>query len=280
MSIRAAARIADVPHPTVQGWLSGKHFPTPALRPNFLLLLDELGLADAIPEDLWDEGWEHLRPTLRDGRAPYPGLRPFGVCDGAFFFGRAHEVRRLAEAVAEVRRTTGHGIVALVGPSGSGKSSLLAAGLIAGECTDGVLAGWRAELVLVSGLNEDRLAGADLIVVDQFEDAILRDPEERPALLARLGELAEEAVVLIALRSDAFAPAMQEPLLVDPLSHPVLLAPLTRADLRDIIVGPAETVGVAVDDDLVQVLLDELAPARPRRRSPWTCCPCCRTRCW
>ncbi|MCC6494796.1 MAG: helix-turn-helix transcriptional regulator [Propionibacteriaceae bacterium] len=34
LSIRAVARIADVPAATAQGWLNGKHFPTPALRGN------------------------------------------------------------------------------------------------------------------------------------------------------------------------------------------------------------------------------------------------------
>ena len=32
LSIRAVARLVDVPAATVQGWLSGKHAPTPALQ--------------------------------------------------------------------------------------------------------------------------------------------------------------------------------------------------------------------------------------------------------
>lgn len=53
LSIRAVARIANVPATTAQGWLSGDHFPTPALRPNYLALVDHLGLADQLPDDLW-----------------------------------------------------------------------------------------------------------------------------------------------------------------------------------------------------------------------------------
>lgn len=54
LSIRAVARIADVPPTTAQGWLNGKHFPTPALRGNYLKLLDHLDLREAVPRDLWD----------------------------------------------------------------------------------------------------------------------------------------------------------------------------------------------------------------------------------
>lgn len=46
ISIRSAGRIAGVPAATVQGWLAGRHFSTPALRPRFLLLVEALGLTD------------------------------------------------------------------------------------------------------------------------------------------------------------------------------------------------------------------------------------------
>ena len=63
-------------------------------------------------------------------RSPYPGLAPFTVQDSAVFFGRDQEVDRLMEFL---QRTPARGkgrLVALVGPSGSGKSSLLHAGLL------------------------------------------------------------------------------------------------------------------------------------------------------
>ena len=53
LSIRSAARIAGVPAATVQGWLAGMHFPTPALRPKFLLLVEALGLAEHLHAALW-----------------------------------------------------------------------------------------------------------------------------------------------------------------------------------------------------------------------------------
>lgn len=56
LSVRAAARIADVPPTTAQGWLAGEHFPCRALRANYLKLLEHLDLAEAVPQDLWDAG--------------------------------------------------------------------------------------------------------------------------------------------------------------------------------------------------------------------------------
>lgn len=53
LSIRSAARIAGVPAATVQGWLAGRHFPTPALRPKFLLLVEELELTEYLHPALW-----------------------------------------------------------------------------------------------------------------------------------------------------------------------------------------------------------------------------------
>jgi hypothetical protein len=44
-----------VPATTAQGWLDGRHFPSPALRGNYLLLVNHLGLGDQIPEHLWDD---------------------------------------------------------------------------------------------------------------------------------------------------------------------------------------------------------------------------------
>ena len=58
-------------------------------------------------------------------RNPYKGLRSFGERDAADFFGREDLVTELLRSLRD-----GANLVALVGPSGSGKSSVIAAGLI------------------------------------------------------------------------------------------------------------------------------------------------------
>ncbi len=58
-------------------------------------------------------------------RNPYKGLRAFGELDAADFYGRADETRQLIDALRDKP------FVAVVGPSGIGKSSVVRAGLIA-----------------------------------------------------------------------------------------------------------------------------------------------------
>ena len=65
-----------------------------------------------------------LEQVLADKTCPYRSLQPFGQEHASFFFGREEVVSKLVEKV----RT--NGLVVVVGPSGSGKSSLLQAGLI------------------------------------------------------------------------------------------------------------------------------------------------------
>jgi serine/threonine protein kinase len=73
-------------------------------------------------------GLEQLVPgrfgrTLRDDESPYPGLAAFQETDANRFFGRTREVARM---VARVRE---HPLTAVIGPSGSGKSSFVRAGV-------------------------------------------------------------------------------------------------------------------------------------------------------
>ncbi len=61
-----------------------------------------------------------LHPVER----PYPGLRPFEPHEGEIFFGRERHTDRLLEILQRER------FLAVVGPSGGGKSSLVRAGLL------------------------------------------------------------------------------------------------------------------------------------------------------
>ena len=62
--------------------------------------------------------------AIRASICPYRGLEPFHEEDAAFFCGRDDAIRELVARVQE------HSFVAVVGPSGSGKSSLVFAGLL------------------------------------------------------------------------------------------------------------------------------------------------------
>ena len=274
LSIRAVARIAEVPATTAQGWLNGKHFPTPALRGNYLKLLDHLDLADAVPRDLWDLTWGGVEPALKSGRSPYLGLRPFRVADQALFFGREALSAQIASAAVELAERDGHGMLAVVGPSGSGKSSLLAAGVLGREVSEGALAGWHATAIPVIRLlatPRPELPGEpphQLVVVDQVEEALALPAAPRQQFLDALAALAGRAVVVLGVRSEAFGAAGSEPALAGAMAAPILLPPPGLEDLRDVILRPAESMGIAVDDDLLRVLLAELAPGPDDRVAP------------
>jgi WD40 repeat protein len=68
-------------------------------------------------------GWDSHRP-------PYPGLLAFQAEDAAIYFGRDDDVRRLIERLNARRVQGAPNLVALLGSSGSGKSSLLRAGVL------------------------------------------------------------------------------------------------------------------------------------------------------
>src|SRR6185436_20851345 len=55
---------------------------------------------------------------------PFPGLRPFRSSESRLFFGRESQSDEL------LKRLAGHRFVAVLGDSGSGKSSLVRAGLL------------------------------------------------------------------------------------------------------------------------------------------------------
>lgn len=67
--------------------------------------------------------WDSNRP-------PFPGLSAFQEEDAALYFGRDDDIRRLIERLNARRAQGGAKLIALLGASGSGKSSLLRAGVI------------------------------------------------------------------------------------------------------------------------------------------------------
>lgn len=63
-------------------------------------------------------------PDGHEVTRPYPGLRPFESWEGEIFFGREEHTNRLLDILQQQR------FLAVIGPSGSGKSSLVRAGLL------------------------------------------------------------------------------------------------------------------------------------------------------
>ncbi len=85
-------------------------------------------ILDHKPVEDWrpDDGGFETRPFETVIRNPFKGLRPFDELDAQDFFGRAEAINRLCNFFVEKDNR----FLAVVGPSGSGKSSLVRAGFL------------------------------------------------------------------------------------------------------------------------------------------------------
>lgn len=117
---------------TLGGWFGGRHLPTPKLSPVLADMLVLFGVTDEADLAAWRDALERVRPAPgprpSGGPPPFRGLAAYGPEHADFFHGRAALTAQLLDLAARSRARGRPFIV--VGPSGSGKSSLLRAGLI------------------------------------------------------------------------------------------------------------------------------------------------------
>jgi len=132
---------------------------------------------------------------LRTTERPYPGLRPFEPHEADIFFGREAHTDRLLEILQRER------FLAVIGPSGSGKSSLVRAGLLPALATGSLGTGsdWRVALLrpghhpmlrLAQTLLQPKVLGPQLLPANQTEatpaDALAAEAELRRGPLGLL----------------------------------------------------------------------------------------------
>jgi WD40 repeat protein/DNA-binding SARP family transcriptional activator len=188
---------------------------------------------------------------------PYLGLVPYDVADADAFFGRDRDVAACLRRLADVR------VLAVVGPSGSGKSSLVRAGVAAALARDG-----QRVLVVTPGARpEDALTvlpdtgPAPVLVVDQCEEAeaLCDDPDEQARFFAALATHAERGPLVVALRADRLGELSARPgfaRLIEPGMY--LLGAMGEADLRAAIEGPARQAGLLLEAGLVELLVQDV----------------------
>lgn len=195
--------------------------------------------------DAWEAEIGRLRAYLDppampvcDLPCPYPGMRPFTQDDAGRFFGRDPELdritRRLRRGVREIY---------VIGASGSGKSSLIVAGL-APWLARGVegLPRFHVRILRPGERPRDRLAsalegdpddpqkaiealiarnapaGALLLVVDQLEELfVVSSEEQRREFFAMLRALRADSrcVLVFTLRADFYGSFMESPLWIE-----------------------------------------------------------------
>ncbi|HEX6423864.1 MAG TPA: BTAD domain-containing putative transcriptional regulator, partial [Acidimicrobiales bacterium] len=188
---------------------------------------------------------------------PYLGLVPYDVADADGFFGRDADVAACLRRLAETR------VLAVVGPSGSGKSSLVRAGVAATLDRDGR----RVVVVTPGNRPTDALTAvpttgpAPVLVVDQCEEAVALcdDAGEQARFFAALAAHAERAPLVVALRADRLGELSAHPVLARLIEPGVyLLGAMDEADLRAAIEGPAHQAGLLLEAGLVELLVQDV----------------------
>jgi WD40 repeat protein len=188
---------------------------------------------------------------------PYRGLLPYDAEDADTFFGREDDV------AACLRRLRDGRVLAVVGPSGIGKSSLVRAGVVAS-----LLQGGTPVLVTTPGahpmdsLTGLKARGRQTLVVDQAEEAVTvgTDPGERERYFAALAaHVGAGGALVLSLRADHLGDLAPYPDIARVLEDGLyLLGPMAEPDLRSAIEGPARRAGLRLEPGLVDLLVREV----------------------
>ncbi|MEU0009327.1 DNA-binding protein [Streptomyces sp. NPDC006314] len=267
---RVLAQRTDHGASTLSQAAAGERLPT---LPVVLAYVRACGGDETEWETRWREAAAEVAAEPRaedeDVDPPYRGLSRFEPADAPLFFGRDELTERLFQQAGSRRFT------AVFGPSGSGKSSLLRAGLIPRlRVPDQAIPQPAALRVLTPGehplrTHEQHLVPKDAdgetwLMVDQFEElyTLCTDPVERKQFIDRLlaaTDVASRLRVVIAVRADFLGRCAEHPELTATLQEGTVLAgPMSRDELREAIVKPAQAAGLIVERALTARLLDEV----------------------
>ncbi|MET7730445.1 helix-turn-helix domain-containing protein [Streptomyces sp. NPDC005402] len=276
ITYRSLARRAGYSVTTLSQAAAGEQLPT------LPVVLAYAGACGADPAE-WEARWKAAVEESADegsgdddgSLAPYRGLARFETGDSDLFFGREQLTADLVDLLRRRR------FAAIFGPSGSGKSSLLRAGLIpvlrhAQEpgmrpsairiLTPGERPASSHAPLLTPAIPRDGDAGADtVVIVDQFEEVftLCHDAAERARfidllLTARRPE--SRLRVLLAVRGDFYGRCAEHRELTDALRDANLLTgAMNRTELRDAVVKPATAAGLTVERALTTRLVEEIA---------------------
>ncbi len=215
---------------------------------------------------------------------PYPGVVPYSAEDASHFFGRESEIEQIVSLLHH------QSLIMVIGPSGSGKSSLVYAGLLPeltrtrhfeedywlvrqmrpGSTPCDSL-GRIFETNVERGLDIDiaaQLLGLNpparrlLLLVDQFEEVFTQtEREETSRFFGALRDLRnlKDFTLVLTMRADFYPDLMNCPLWPIDVSQRIEVAPLRGVALRKAIKQPAANIGVQIEPDLIERLLVDAA---------------------
>jgi uncharacterized caspase-like protein len=225
-----------------------------------------------------------------DETCPYQGLKAFDKEQTRFFFGRDKVVQLLMEKLGQAN------FVPIIGASGSGKSSVVRAGLIpqleknGWRVLEAILPGIeplaelkraftqlfeRTEVREVYSLIEtdglppviERISGSErlLLVVDQFEEVftVCSKEEERCRFIELLTQVAKiptsRLAIVTTMRADFLEPCLSYESLTQLIQNEaVYMPPLVGAELEEAIASPAELQGYRLERGLLGAILQEV----------------------
>ncbi len=228
------------------------------------------------------------------GTNPYKGLAAFQEADSADFFGRDELIERLHDHIGRSP------FLAVVGPSGSGKSSAVRAGLVPRLRAAGLFV---AQMVpgehpmheletallrvavdplptLLEQLNADahglaraakrclpESGGELVLVIDQFEELYTMTGEQErneflEALAAAVVDPHGRLRIVVTLRADFYDRPLASAQVGNLFDQDAIaVTPLSAEELERAIVGPAERVGASVEPALVSAIIHDVSSA-------------------
>ncbi len=275
VAARAKERSSEGPsYQRISDWRRGARVPEKfeSLEPVLWVLISAARAKSIQPSEhglydmaVWREWWAEAQTGSRQGpdasktapiACPYLGLASYTITDRDRFFGRE---RSIDEAVSTLQGATTPGLFVLYAASGTGKSSLLHAGIAGRAATHGLTWGstepWSIETVdpgpdpfgaltrIFPGIREaessddyrellddyfaDSETDALLLIVDQFEQVLTAGANDatRDEFIDRLDRLSRVVSskstirVVIGVRADFVPECLQHAPLADALQH-------------------------------------------------------------
>jgi len=248
---------------------------------------------DNICDQLLDLSFDALaalgkEPPEYKAECPFPGLSSFGDEKyHKFFFGREELVKELQKELLK------DNFLAVIGASGSGKSSVVLAGLIpvieaeepsrkSAYMTPGKEPLQRLENTLKAA------EGNSILVVDQFEElfTLCEDETEREAFIEQLFHLAERRKVVMTMRADFLGECTFYPELRKRIeTRQKLVGPMAPAEMAIAMKMQADSAGLRFEAGLSHAIFNDvqgepgvmpllqyaLQELWKRRRGRWLC---------
>jgi WD40 repeat protein len=228
------------------------------------------------------------------GLCPYKGLNYFDESDADLFVGREALTARLTERVLALtlnQSTQGERFLAIVGASGSGKSSLVRAGLVPALRWNKVSADWQIHILTPTGHPLDSLAASltsdspSVVATSTLIDDLSSDPRSLQLIVKRHlpPDNQTRALLVIDQFEETFALCRTEEERVAFIGNlltaaseadgPVIVIITLRADfyahcanyiqLREALAGNQEYIGAMSDDERCRAIEE------PARRGRW-----------